>query len=246
MLILTFSYSVQINVRFTKLKIRTLDNVSLAYRLTIFAGKIKMRYGYARVSTQEQSLILQLDALHSYGVDQVYEEKVSGKNKFKPVLDDLMAQLKSGDQLVVWKLDRLGRRTSELMILQESLEKRNISLISLTESLDTSTPIGKFAFHILCCVAEMERNIISERTRAGLNSAKAQGRIGGRKPGLTPQSQKRAKLAVTEYIKYKHDKTRTINDICNSVGVSRATLYKYLRIEGIEIDRKKTNDENIP
>ncbi len=205
-----------------------------------------MRYGYARVSTQEQSLSLQLDALHSYGVDQVYEEKVSGKNKFKPVLDDLMAQLKSGDQLVVWKLDRLGRRTSELMILQESLEKRNISLISLTESLDTSTPIGKFAFHILCCVAEMERNIISERTRAGLNSAKAQGRIGGRKPGLTPQSQKRAKLAVTEYIKYKHDKTKTINDICNSVGVSRATLYKYLRIEGIEIDRKKTNDENIP
>lgn len=213
--------------------------VPLTYRHIIFARKIKMRYGYARVSTPEQCLNLQLDALRSYGVDLICEEKISGKNKIKPVLDALIAQLKSGDQLVVWKLDRLGRRTSELMILQESLEKRNVSLISLTENLDTSTPIGKFAFHILCCVAEMERNIISERTKAGLISAKALGRSGERPTGLTTQARTTAKLAVREYTKYLKDKDRTIDDICRIVGISRATLYKYLKLEGVIIEHKK-------
>ena len=155
-----------------------------------------MKYGYARVSTPDQCLNLQLDALRLYGVDYICEEKISGKNKNKPVLDALIAKLKTGDQLIVWKLDRLGRRTSELIKLQESLEKKNIALISLTEQLNTSTPIGKFAFHLLCCIAEMERNIISERTIAGLTSAKAKGRIGGRKPGLTDQAKRKAKLAA--------------------------------------------------
>lgn len=198
-----------------------------------------MRYGYARVSTPDQCLNLQLDALRLYGVDHICKEKISGKNKHKPVLDALIAKLRPGDQLVVWKLDRLGRKTSELIKLQESLEKRNISLISLTESLNTSTPIGKFAFHILCCIAEMERNVTSERTIAGLASAKAKGRIGGRKPGLTIQAKKTAKLAVTEYIKYLQDETRTIDDVCRTVNVSRATLYKYLRLEGIAVNTKK-------
>ena len=107
------------------------------YMRAIFAVKI-MKYGYARVSTPDQCLNLQLDALHLYGVDYICEEKISGKNKNKPVLDALIAKLESGDQLIVWKLDRLGRKTSELIKLQESLEKRNISLISLTESLNTS------------------------------------------------------------------------------------------------------------
>ena len=149
-----------------------------------------MKYGYARVSTPDQCLNLQLDALRLYGVDHICEEKISGKNKNKPVLDALIAKLKTGDQLIVWKLDRLGRRTCELIKLQEALEKKNIALISLTEQLNTSTPIGKFAFHLLCCIAEMERNIISERTIAGLTSAKAKGRIGGRKPGLTDQAKR--------------------------------------------------------
>lgn len=197
-----------------------------------------MKYGYARVSTPEQSLNLQLDALRRYGVDSICEEKISGKSKFKPVLDTLIAQLKAGDQLVVWKLDRLGRRTCELMTLQESLEKRNIALVSLTEYLDTSTPIGKFAFHILCCVAEMERNIISERTIAGLNSAKAQGRIGGRPKGLTDKAKKIAELARIEYNIYLNNKDRTIDDVCRKVGISRATLYKYIKLEGITIKKE--------
>lgn len=116
-------------------------------------------------------------------------------------------------------VQKLNLLSCELIKLQEALEKKNIALISLTEQLNTSTPIGKFAFHLLCCIAEMERNIISERTIAGLTSAKAKGRIGGRKPGLTDQANK--------------------DDVCRIVGVSRATLYKYLRIEGINIQGRK-------
>lgn len=198
-----------------------------------------MKYGYARVSTPDQCLNLQLDALRLYGVDHICEEKISGKNKNKPVLDALIAKLKTGDQLIVWKLDRLGRRTCELIKLQEALEKKNIALISLTEQLNTSTPIGKFAFHLLCCIAEMERNINSERTIAGLTSAKAKGRIGGRKPGLTDQAKRKAKLAAIEYTKYLQNEIGTIDDVCRIVGVSRATLYKYLRIEGINIQGRK-------
>ena len=213
-----------------------------------------MKYGYARVSTPDQCLNLQLDALRLYGVDHICEEKISGKNKNKPVLDALIAKLKTGDQLIVWKLDRLGRRTCELIKLQEALEKKNIALISLTEQLNTSTPIGKFAFHlrseehtselqspcnIVCCIAEMERNIISERTIAGLTSAKAKGRIGGRKPGLTDQAKRKAKLAAIEYTKYLQNEIGTIDDVCRIVGISRATLYKYLRIEGINIQGRK-------
>ncbi len=199
----------------------------------------KMKYGYARVSTPEQSLDLQIDALHSYGVDCILQEKISGKNKIKPVLDDLVAKLKTGDQLVVWKLDRLGRRTCELIQLQEALEKKNIALVSLTESLDTSTPIGKFAFHILCSVAEMERNVISERTIAGLTSAKMKGRVGGRPSGLSDIAKSKAKLAAAEYKCYLQYKDRTINDICRRVGISKSTLYRYLKIEGINIRGRK-------
>ena len=119
------------------------------------------------------------------------------------------------------------------------MKRKNIALISLTEQLNTSTPIGKFAFHLLCCIAEMERNIISERTIAGLTSAKAKGRIGGRKPGLTDQAKRKAKLAAIEYTKYLQNEIGTIDDVCRIVGVSRATLYKYLRIEGINIQGRK-------
>lgn len=209
-------------------------------RHTLFLPE-KMKYGYARVSTPDQSLSLQLDALRLYGVDSICEEKISGKRKSKPVLDRLIDKLKLGDQLVVWKLDRLGRRTCELMLLQESLEKRNIALVSLTEHLDTSSPIGKFAFHILCCVAEMERNIISERTIAGLNSARAKGRIGGRPSGLSEAAKRKAKKAKNEYYIYLKNKDMTIDDVCRKVGISRATLYKYIKMEGITINKSIDN-----
>ncbi|WP_459186993.1 recombinase family protein [Parabacteroides sp. APC149_11_2_Y6] len=196
-----------------------------------------MKYGYARVSTPDQSLGLQLDALKDNGVNNIFSEKISGKNKHKPILNSLICKLKPGDQLIVWKLDRLGRRTGELIKLQEQLERRRIALVSLTEDIDTSSPTGKFVFQVLCSIAEMERNIISERTRAGLSSAKAKGRIGGRRPGLSKQAEQLAKLAAEEYKAYQQRKYKTIDDVCTKVGIARATLYKYLRLEGIVIGK---------
>lgn len=193
-----------------------------------------MKYGYARVSRPNQNLDLQLDALQKHGVDHIFEEKISGKIKHKPILDSLIKHLKAGDQLVIWKIDRLGRKSGELIKLQESLERREIALVSLTESIDTSTPTGKFAFQVICSVAELERNQLSERTIAGLLAAREKGRIGGRPTGLSEKSQKQAKLAVQEYEKYLIYRDRTIDDICTVVGISRATLYKYLKLEGIK------------
>lgn len=194
-----------------------------------------MKYGYARVSTQDQNLALQLEALNKADCERIYQEKISGKNKYKPVLEYLLSNLSPGDQLMVWKLDRLGRKTAQLIELQESLEKKGVFLISITEKLDTSTPIGKFAFHILCGIAEMERNVISERTKAGLNAARLKGNIGGRRPGLSEKGKKQAEQAVYEYNEYLQRRDRTIKDICENVGISRATLYKYLRMEGMNI-----------
>lgn len=197
-----------------------------------------MKYGYARVSRPNQNLDLQLDALAKHGVDYIFEEKISGKVKRKPILDSLIKTLKAGDQLVIWKIDRLGRKSGELIKLQESLEKQEIALISLTESVDTSTPTGKFAFQVICGVAELERNQISERTIAGLLAAKEKGRIGGRPAGLSEKALRKAQLAVSEYSKYLQNKDITIEDICVKVGVSRATLYKYLKIKGLKINSK--------
>lgn len=199
--------------------------------------KAHMRYGYARVSRPNQNLDLQLDALQRHGVDYIFEEKISGKIKHKPILESLIKKLKAGDQLIIWKIDRLGRKSGELIKLQESLERREIALVSLTESVDTSTPTGKFAFQVICSVAELERNQLSERTIAGLAAAREKGRIGGRPIGLTPKAQSLAKLAVKEYTRYLQYRDRTIQEICSIIGVSRATFYKYLKIEGLNIKK---------
>lgn len=196
-----------------------------------------MKYGYARVSRPDQNLDLQLDALQKHGVDHIFKEKISGKVKKKPILDNLIKNLRAGDQLTIWKIDRLGRKSGELIKLQESLERRGIALVSLTESINTSTPTGKFAFQVICSVAELERNQLSERTIAGLIAAREKGRFGGRPPGLSEKAQKLAKLSVKEYARYLEYKDRTIEEICISIGISRATFYKYLKIEGIKIEK---------
>lgn len=198
-----------------------------------------MKYGYARVSTPDQCLNLQLDALRLYGVDRIYQEKISGKKKIKPILNSLIAKLRAGDQLIVWKLDRLGRKSGDLIKLQESLEEKEIALVSLTENLDTSTPTGRFSFQVICNIAELERNTLSQRTSAGLMAARKKGRIGGRPTGLTEKGKKKAKTAVTEYKKYLQYKYQSIDDVCAVVEVSRATLYKYLKLEGITLSKKK-------
>ncbi|ELM7725807.1 recombinase family protein [Escherichia coli] len=146
-----------------------------------------MIYGYARVSTNHQDTELQLTALKSAGCEKIFEEHASGRKSNRPVLKRLIATMQPGDTLVVWKLDRLGRSMRNLVLLVDELRQRGIHFKSLTDSIDTSSPMGRFIFHIMSALAEMERELIVERTRAGLAAAREKGRIGGRRPKLTPE-----------------------------------------------------------
>lgn len=190
-----------------------------------------MVYGYIRVSKNDQNLHLQKEALSKYEVEKIYEEKISGNANRKPVLESLLNELKPGDKLVIWRLDRLGRRALELIQLQKTFEENNIHLVSVTETLDTSTAMGKFAFQIVCCFAEMERNVIIERTRAGLAAAKKRGKQGGRPKGLSDEAKKKAILAAELYKQYEIDPQYSINELCEIIGISKATFYRYIRLK---------------
>ena len=140
-----------------------------------------MKIGYARVSTYEQNLDLQIDDLKKNGCEKIYEEKVSGSKADRPILQDMLKNLRNGDILVVWKLDRLGRSLKDLLEIVSGLQNRGVELVSLKESIDTTSSTGKLIFSIFGALAEYEKDIIRERTMAGLNSARARGIVGGRK-----------------------------------------------------------------
>ncbi len=146
-----------------------------------------MLMGYIRVSTSDQNTDLQRNALICAGCEQLFEDKISGKTSERPGLKKALRALQAGDTLVVWKLDRLGRSMRHLVMLTDELRQRGINFRSLTDSIDTSTPMGRFFFHVMGALAEMERELIVERTCAGLAAARAQGRIGGRRPKLTDE-----------------------------------------------------------
>lgn len=146
-----------------------------------------MQIGYVRVSTNDQNTALQRNALECAGCELIFEDKMSGKTSDRPGLKKVLRTLSEGDTLVVWKLDRLGRSMRHLVTLIEDLRGRGVNFRSLTDSIDTSTPMGRFFFHVMGALAEMERELIVERTRAGLAAARQQGRIGGRRPKLTEQ-----------------------------------------------------------
>lgn len=177
-----------------------------------------MLIGYVRVSTNDQNTALQRNALECAGCELIFEDKMSGKTSDRPGLKKVLRTLSEGDTLVVWKLDRLGRSMRHLVTLIEDLRGRGINFRSLTDSIDTSTPMGRFFFHIMGALAEMERELIVERTRAGLAAAREQGRIGGRRPKLSPEQWAQAGrlLAAGE--------TRQRVALLFDVGVS--TLYK--------------------
>ena len=177
-----------------------------------------MQYGYARVSTFDQNLELQLEALNRLKCDQIFEDKISGAKSKRPGLDKMMKKLRPGDTVVVWKLDRLGRSLIHLVDLLRYFRENNIEFISVTEGIRISTSIGRFAYTMLSAAAEMERENIIELTRAGLAVARAKGRIGGRRPKLTPEQWAQAGrlLAAGE--------TRQRVAIIYDVGIS--TLYK--------------------
>lgn len=180
-----------------------------------------MNLGYARVSTHDQNSSLQVDALKKFGCERIYEEKVSATSKTRPQLERLLDSLREGDKVVVWRLDRLGRSIKDLIALVELFKERGVQFVSLTENIDTSSPSGELIFHIFASVAQFERSLIIERTKSGLNAARARGRVGGRKRKMSDDDIKKARaLAASNDI--------SISDIAEHFGVSRTTLYKYL------------------
>ncbi len=183
-----------------------------------------MRIGYARVSTTEQNLDLQRDALKRAGCEKIIEDTASGGKVQRSGLDRVQEMLRPGDVLAVWRLDRLGRSLKHLIELMAELEGQGIGFQSVTESIDTTTPGGKLVFHIFGALAEFERNLIRERTYAGLAAARARGRIWGRRKKLGDNQRA---LAVDLYRQKKH----TIGEICKAAGISRPTLYKYVAAE---------------
>lgn len=193
-----------------------------------------MKLGYARVSTYEQNLDLQLDALKNEGCKHLFSDKVSGVKAEKPNFDKLLAYAREGDTIVVWKLDRLGRSTVQLIELVEKLKQQGVHLKSLQESLDTTTAMGNMFFQLMCILAEHERNIIRERTQAGLASARARGRNGGRPKGLSPRYQK-----IADEVRQIYEQgNRSTEEIREMFGIkSQPTLYKILSFAGLEVER---------
>jgi len=180
-----------------------------------------MLIGYARVSTQDQHRALQLDALKAAGCEKVFVEKASGAQRDRPELIAAIDYVRAGDTLVVWKLDRLARSLTQLIETVEGLAAREIGFRSLTEAIDTTTPGGRLVFHVFGALAEFERSIIRERTKAGLDAARARGRKGGRPPALSPKDLAAAKALLA-------DPAITVEDVARRLNVAPSTLYRHL------------------
>lgn len=179
-----------------------------------------MLIGYARVSTTDQNLDLQIDALTKIGCEKIFDDKISGSRAERPGLARAMELLRKDDTLVVWKLDRLGRSVKNLVDLVADLQKQGIHFKSLTDSIDTGTPSGRFFFHVMASLAEMERELTAERTRAGLEVARQLGRKGGRKRQMTDSKIESAKKLLANGIPPR--------DVAANLGVSVPTLYRWI------------------
>lgn len=192
-----------------------------------------MKVGYARVSTHEQNLSLQKDALKQAGCGKIFHDQVSGAKAERPGLTEAQAYVREGDTLVVWRLDRLGRSLKDLIETVTVLEERGVGIQSIQESIDTTTSGGRLVFHIFGALAEFERNLIQERTRAGLAAARVRGRKGGRPRAL---EEKKANLLYQLH----DERKRSVEEICAILDISRSTLYAYLkRREGKDGGEKK-------
>ena len=179
-----------------------------------------MLIGYARVSTTDQKLTLQKDALLKAGCERIYEDELSGTKENRPGLLKALEQLREGDTLIVWKLDRLGRSVKSLIELVSELHSKNIHFKSVTDSIDTSTPSGRFFFNVMASLAQMERELIVERTKAGLDAAKKLGRVGGRKRVMSESKLTSAKKLL--------EAGALPRDVAKDLGISLATLYRWV------------------
>jgi DNA invertase Pin-like site-specific DNA recombinase len=184
-----------------------------------------MLVGYARVSTSEQTLNLQKDALEKIGCTKIYSDVVSGSKAERKGLQEALEYVREGDTLVIWRLDRLGRSLKHLIEIITKLNNRKVGFQSITENIDTTTSGGKLVFHIFGALAEFERDIIKDRTKAGLSAARARGRLGGRPKAKMLDTPKKVALAQSLY----ENRNNTIDEICKTLNVSRATLYRYIK-----------------
>lgn len=185
-----------------------------------------MKIGYARVSTKDQNLDLQIEALEKAGCEKIYQEKISGATKNRPELDKMIEQFREGDELYVWRLDRLGRSLKNIIDLVLSLSDKGIIIKGLVDGVDTSTINGRLFLNLMASLAEYERELIRERTNAGLQSARARGRLGGRPKGYTAETI--SKLLIMRSV-YK-DLTKAPEEIYKPLGLTRATFYRYAKI----------------
>ena len=195
-----------------------------------------MKIGYARVSTQDQNLSLQIDALKTAGCGRIYEEKASGAKADRPALLNMLEHAREGDAIVIWKLDRLGRSLAHLVQLVSELEQKGIGLISLNDPIDTTTAQGRLVFRIFASLAEFEREQIKERTVAGLTSARRRGQQLGRPEGISESAQHTARVAESLY----NEGSFSVKQIAEKLNISKSTLYEYLRHRGVTIGQVRT------
>ena len=181
-----------------------------------------MIYGYARVSTPHQRLDMQLNALNRFGIDALFSEKISARKK-RPALEEMLQTIVSGDTVVVYQLTRLGRSIKQLIDIMQSLQEREIQFVSLQDSIDTSTPNGRFFVHVLCALSELELSILSDRTKQGMAAARNRGKQIGRPKGATVQTKRKLKKCI----QLIEEQSFSINDACLAVGISKPTFYKW-------------------
>lgn len=193
-----------------------------------------MKIGYARVSTKNQSLFLQVKALKEAGCLQIHQEVASGAKTARPVLDEIVRNLREGDTLIIWKLDRLGRNLAHLIHLVTKLIEKKVGLISLNDPIDTTTAQGRLVFGIFASLAEFERELIRERTQAGLESARSRGRKGGRPKGMSILAIEKSAIAEALY----KNGTIPVKKIAEQLSISKTTLYLYLRYRNVPIGEK--------
>lgn len=179
------------------------------------------KIGYARVSTQDQNLDLQINALKKEGCDQIYEEKASGSQRDRPELKKLLDNIRAGDTLVVWKLDRLARSTKILLDTVEQLKAKKANFLAITEKIDTSSPMGEFFYTVMGALSQLEKSLIVERTQAGLAAARAKGKLLGRPKDMSEET-----LSVARDL--LKDPNRTIKQVAKHIGVAPSTLYRYM------------------
>ena len=198
-----------------------------------------MKIGYIRISTQDQNYNLQEDALNKLGCEMIFKETVSGAKKERPQLKKLLEQIRKGDVVVVYKLDRLGRSLKHLLEIVEILNTKSVALQSLYDNIDTTTPQGRLFFNISASFAEFEKDLIRERTKAGLEAARERGKKGGRRKGLSKEAQQKAIIAENYY----NEGIKSVNEIAADLKISKMTLYKYLRERNVKI--KAYNKNNL-